>query len=129
MHIMNGSFSRDGGCSFIFLMCLSLVPAHVAVASASEPIVAWFMEWLTITWEVLEPRVASRIGYCLVVLTPWSIWKQRNAIISRNYRNVEHAVLNEIKFAFLSRSSAGGFFGRPIMLCNYILCNTFPVFS
>lgn len=58
MHIMNGSFSRDGGCSFIFLMCLSLVPAHVAVASASEPIVAWFMEWLTITWEVLEPRVA-----------------------------------------------------------------------
>ena len=85
------------------------------------PVIAWFIEWMTTTWEFLEPS--------LVVSTPWSICHQRNAKTFTNCRKVEYAVFNEIKVTCLIWSFAGGVFLKPLFVVNYLLCNSSPVFS
>jgi hypothetical protein len=56
--------------------------------------------------------VGSKDGHSLVFMTRWSIRKQRNAKIFRNCRKVEHVVS-----------------WSPFLSCNYLLCNSSPVFS
>lgn len=58
--------------------------------------------------------VGDKLTHTLAILTTWSIWKQRNAIIFREERRAVNAVFLEIKDTAMIWAMAGGKFLKPL---------------
>lgn len=59
-------------------------------------------------------RRGDKMVHTLAVLTCWSIWKQRNAVIFREARRTAHVIFEEIKDTCLTWSRAGGKVLQPL---------------
>jgi hypothetical protein len=50
----------------------------------------------------------DKLVHTLAILTCWSIWKQRNAVIFRENRRPAHMIFEEIKTTCITWSGVGG---------------------
>jgi hypothetical protein len=74
-----------------------------------ESQLAWFSQLMT---------AGNKTSHSLAILTLWSIWKQRNAVVFRGCRKGEQTPFSDLKDLCQQCSLAGGSFLKPLVVQN-----------